>query len=258
MRKEFKNYYGLKRYLTVVAQNNNHEIDFNKYSGLETIYNYLHIHKNKISYNFNFTEWIKLSATNNIGELKRISDVGKTIINKLEDFNKDIICEFGLKAFAISNVEKDMICTYTKPTMTTNIGCYFIYDNNGELVYIGKSNSDLLTRACVSSVQRLLGDFSKIELLEFKTKAETNIFEIYYITKLKPKFNSESNTKDELPFELPDTSVSKKYIDAIEKQVFDSKDSEEFISFSKNAISKGYIVFEKEKGHAYRPIIPLA
>ena len=47
---------------------------------------------------------------------------------------------------------------------------------------------------CVSSVQRLLGDFKKIELIEFNTKAETNIFEIYYISKLKPKFNSESNT----------------------------------------------------------------
>lgn len=197
-----------------------------------------------------------MSATNNIDELKQISDTGKSI-NLTEDFNKDVVSKFGLKAFAISNVEKDMICTYTRPTMSTNIGCYFIYDNDDELVYIGKSTSDLLTRACVSSVQRLLGDFKRIELIEFNTKAETNIFEIYYISKLKPKFNSESNTRDILPFDLPDTSISKKYINAIEKQVFDSKDSPEFIAYSKNSLANGYVVFEKEKGHAYRPIIPL-
>ena len=85
------------------------------------------------------------------------------LFTKKEGFDKDIVSEFGLKAFAISNVEKDMVCTYTRPIMSTNIGCYFIYDNNDELVYIGKSTSDLLTRACVSSVQRLLGDFKKIE-----------------------------------------------------------------------------------------------
>lgn len=256
MRKDFKNYYGLKRYLTVVAQNNNHNINFDEYEGLEIIYRYLFFHKDKISYNFSFTEWIKLSVNNNIDEFERISNVGKSL-DLSATFNKDIICEFGLKAFSISNVEKDMICTYTRPTMSTNIGCYFIYDNNDELVYIGKSNSDLLTRACVSCVQRLLGDFSKIELLEFNTKAETNIFEIYYITKFKPKFNSESNTKDVLPFELPNTYISQKFVTTIDKKAFDSKASLEFISYSKNAISNGYIVFEKEKGHAYRPLIPL-
>lgn len=256
MKNKFKNYYGLKRYLSVVAKNNNHDINFDNYSGLEFIYNYLNLHRDKISYNFNFSEWIKLSATNDINELKRISEIGLSI-NDSNKFNEDIIYKFGLKAFAISNVDKDTICTYTRPTMSTNIGCYFIYDNDGILVYIGKSTSDLLTRACVSALQRVLGDFSKIELLEFNTKAETNIFEIYYISKLKPKFNSESNTKDILPFDLPDTSISRKCISSIEKKVFDSKGSPEFISYSKESSDCGYIVFEKSKGHAYRPIIPL-
>ena len=256
MKNKFKNYYGLKRYLSVVAKNNNHDINFDNYSGLESIYNYLNLHRDKVSYNFNFSEWIKLSAINDINELQRISGIGLSI-NNPNKFNEDIIYKFGLKAFAISNVDKDTICTYTRPSMSTNIGCYFIYDNNESLVYIGKSTSDLLTRACVSSVQRVLGDFSKIELLEFNTKAETNIFEIYYISKLKPKFNSESNTKDILPFDLPDTSISRKYINSVEKKVFDSKESPEFISYSKEASANGYIVFEKAKGYAYRPIIPL-
>lgn len=257
MRNKFKNFYGLKCYLSVVAQNNNHDINFDNYSGLEHIYNYLNLHNDKVSYNFNFSEWIKLSANNDINELKRISEIGSSI-NDINKFNQDIVYKFGLKAFAISNVDKDMICTYTRPIMSTNIGCYFIYDNDGILVYIGKSTSDLLTRACVSAVQRVLGDFSKIKLIEFNTKAEANIFEIYYISKLKPKFNSESNTKDVLPFDLPDTSNSRKYINSIEKKVFDSKDSPEFTTYSKASSANGYMVFEKAKGHAYRPIIPLA
>ncbi len=257
MRNKFKNYYGLKCYLSVVAKNNNHDIDFDSYSGLESVYNYLNLHHDKVSYNFNFSEWIKLSATNDINELKRISDIGLSI-SDANKFNEDIVYKFGLKTFAISNVDKDTICTYTRPTMSTNIGCYFICDNDEILVYIDKSTSDLLIRACVSAVQRVLGDFSKIELLEFNTKSEANIFEIYYISKLKPKFNSESNTKDILPFDLPDTSISRKYINSIEKKVFDSKDSPEFITYSKASSANGYIVFEKAKGHAYRPIIPLA
>ena len=81
MRNKFKNYYGLKCYLSVVAKNNNHDIDFDNYSGLESIYNYLNLHHDKVSYNFNFSEWIKLSATNDINELKRISKVGLSINN---------------------------------------------------------------------------------------------------------------------------------------------------------------------------------
>ena len=47
MRREFNNYYGLKRYLTVVAQNNNHNINFDIYDGFKTIYDYLHLHKDR-------------------------------------------------------------------------------------------------------------------------------------------------------------------------------------------------------------------
>ena len=75
--------------------------------------------------------------------------------------------------------------------------------------------------------------------------------------KLKKKDLVIYSLPDNLPFDLPDTYISKKYINAVDKKIFDSKYSQEFISYSKNAVSNGYIVFEKEKGHAYRPIIPL-
>lgn len=256
MQDKFKNYYCLKKYLTVVANNNHHNINLDNYDGLENIYNYLIIHRDKISYNFNFSEWIKLIVHNEKNELRRIADIGKSL-SMHNDFDDNLVNNFGLKLFVRSNIDKDMICVYTKPKMTSNIGCYFIYDNSGLLVYIGKSTNDLLTRSCVSANQRVGGNFEHIELKEFNTKSEANIFEIYYISKFKPKYNSESNTKDTLPFEIPDTSISTKYINSIEKKTFDSKYSSEYISYRKNSIENGNILFEIEKGHSYRPVIPL-
>ena len=73
---KFKNYYDLKKYLSVVAYNNNHKINFEDYDGLEIIYSYLMIHKEKIVYNFNFTEWIKLVTNNDVKELKKYLILG--------------------------------------------------------------------------------------------------------------------------------------------------------------------------------------
>lgn len=252
---KFKNYYDLKKYLSVVAYNNNHKINFDDYDGLEIIYSYLMIHKEKIVYNFNFTERIKLVTNNDVKELKNIWywELYRKHA-KIDDF---VINSIGLKLHVRTNIEKDMICTYSRPIMTTNIGCYFIYDNNNELIYIGKSNNDLLLRSCTSANQRISWNFNHIELKEYSTKAETNIFEIYYISKYKPKFNSESNTKDVLPFDLPDTSISTQYINVIDKKIFNSKNSEEYIMYKQYALSNNMIIFEIEKGHSYRPIIPL-
>lgn len=256
MSDKFKNYNLLKGYLKVVAKDNKLIINIDDFSGLENIFVYLLKYRNRIKYNFLFSEWTKLVRQNNIEELKRISDIGN-FISQNNTFDENIINSIGLKICIRTEIESDMICTYTKPVMTTNIGCYFIYDNNGEIVYVGKSTSDLLSRSCASSVERVLGDFSKIELLEFNTKAEASIFEIYYITKLKPKFNSESNTSDNIPFDLPDTSISKKIIMSVDKYKFEDRNSKEYLDYKEKSIKDGFIVFEKVKGYAFRPIIPL-
>lgn len=175
MSDKFKNYNLLKNYLNVVAKDNKHIINIDDFSGLENIFVYLQNYRNRIKYNFLFSEWTKLVRQNNTEELKRISNIGN-LISQNNTFDENIINSIGLKICIRTEIESDMICTYTKPVMTTNIGCYFIYDNNGEIVYVGKSTSDLLSRSCISSVERVLGDFSKIELLEFNTKAETSIF----------------------------------------------------------------------------------
>ena len=76
------------------------------------------------------------------------------------------------------------ITFYDKPTIPKeeNFGCYFIYDNNNQLAYIGKSNLHLLEHACESARERTNGDFSKIELYPMKTQADTNIYDILYCT----------------------------------------------------------------------------
>ena len=97
------------------------------------------------------------------------------------------------------------IAYYTKPNIPKedNIGCYFIYDNDGELVYVGKSNSNLYERSCTSAQERTKGNFSKIELYSMPTQADTNIYEMYFIAKYNPKFNSDSRCIDNPTFELP-------------------------------------------------------
>ena len=43
-------------------------------------------------------------------------------------------------------------------------GIYFIYDNQGEIAYIGKSSSCAISRSFSSASERKLIDFSKIEI----------------------------------------------------------------------------------------------
>lgn len=87
MRNKFKNYYGLKRYLSVVAKNNNHDINFDNYSGLESIYNYLNLHHDKVSYNFIFSEWIKLlvSFAYNLGNIDGLTANGTRSVSQIAD-----------------------------------------------------------------------------------------------------------------------------------------------------------------------------
>ena len=98
------------------------------------------------------------------------------------------------------------IAYYTKPQIAKedNIGCYFIYDNDGEIVYIGKSNSNLYERSCTSAQERTKGNFSKIELYSMPTHADTNIYEMYYIATYNPKYNSDSRCLDKPTFKLPE------------------------------------------------------
>ena len=47
---------------------------------------------------------------------------------------------------------------------------------------------------------------TKIEYAEFKTEADMNVYEIYFINKLKPPLNKDDKARDELSFELKDVA----------------------------------------------------
>ena len=88
-------------------------------------------------------------------------------------------------------------------------GVYFIYDNKGDLVYIGKSSTCLLSRCLQSVKERKALDFSKIEMRESKSRSDVAIYESYYIGIYKPIYNSDLVFDDNPTIKLPELQVSK-------------------------------------------------
>lgn len=86
----------------------------------------------------------------------------------------------------------------TLESLTNVHGLYFLYDENRNLIYIGKSKN--LGSRILNSVKERQGFYLKYKLP--LTKSDTNILELYYISKLKPVLNSESKEVDDTTFEI--------------------------------------------------------
>lgn len=84
-------------------------------------------------------------------------------------------------------------------------GVYRIYNNNNELLYIGKSYN--LASRIPSSMKERRGFAFDYAIIE--NKADTDIYEIYYICKLQPPLNEASNTGDIPTIVLQDIEFSK-------------------------------------------------
>ena len=239
---EFASGKHLTNYLLKIFKNNNVDIPkdyIEDIKDLEYVFNFITNLPNSIRRNIDFSDgyynWIALSQGS---RYKKLSDISKLSNENISKFinNPSIISfdtvfksfELGIKynlsylrtkpdkediyyphSFEIldgkSKIFQWNIAYYTKPNIPKedNIGCYFIYDNSGEIVYIGKSNSNLYERSCTSAQERTKGNFSKIELYSMPTHADTNIYELYFIAKYNPKFNSDSRCIDNPTFELP-------------------------------------------------------
>lgn len=120
-------------------------------------------------------------------------------------------------------------------------GVYFIYNHEGEIVYIGKSSTCLLTRAFQSAKERNSLNFSKIELRECKNKSDVAIYESYYIALHKPKYNNDLIFNDIPSIKLPELEVSKIISRSVENEYVTYRyiyyksrvmDIEEFLSLS--------------------------
>ena len=85
---------------------------------------------------------------------------------------------------------------------------YKIYEDD-TLVYIGRTHQPLQDRLrghfFNKPMHRAINIFrtTKIEFAELPTIADLYLYEIYYINKLKPPFNGNDKTHDELTVELP-------------------------------------------------------
>ena len=84
---------------------------------------------------------------------------------------------------------------------------YYVYrfkDKNDEIIYIGKaktlssrmSGHNHLPMECYDSID-------KIEYIELNNQSEGSMYEIYWINKLSPKYNTEYNKNDSISFKLP-------------------------------------------------------
>lgn len=78
------------------------------------------------------------------------------------------------------------------------------------LVYLGRTKQPLQDRIRGHLFQKPMhrsidiNQVSKIEYAEFKTEADMNIYEIYFINLLKPPLNVDDKTRDEVTVTLPD------------------------------------------------------
>lgn len=95
---------------------------------------------------------------------------------------------------------------------------YKIYYGS-EVVYFGRTHQDLKDRIRAhvfnnskttnSRIKHInINNVSKIEFVECKTEADMFLYEIYYINKLKPKFNTDDKAADNLNVTLPDLTFN--------------------------------------------------
>lgn len=86
---------------------------------------------------------------------------------------------------------------------------YKIYYGN-QVAYLGRTNQPLQNRIRGHLFQKPMHRsidinlVSKVEYALFSTEADMNLYEIYFINKLKPPLNVDDKTRDELTVTLPD------------------------------------------------------
>jgi len=86
------------------------------------------------------------------------------------------------------------------------IGVYFIYDDNDEVIYIGKSSN--LDKRIKTSCEAKKGKY--VRVAEMKNKIDATIYESYYISKLSPKLNKFYSGYNESLLSLPPIKLGDK------------------------------------------------
>lgn len=117
-------------------------------------------------------------------------------------------------------------------------GIYNIY-NNTKLIYTGKTNNFLTRLKTHVSLQPWRNEITHIAIAECKTKVDMDLYEKYYINKLKPKYNKAIVYNETPTF-------------AVEELIFKKFSLKEFFDRNKpktqknNDINKNYEKYKKE------------
>ena len=108
---------------------------------------------------------------------------------------------FEISDFIKQKIEKNVTDGFVRDmeSIKNDSGVYFLYDRKMKLIYVGKSIR--LGERIVSSIGERKAHY--YEYAKTKTKSDTNVYESYYISKLKPKKNVEGKYPDKLTVELP-------------------------------------------------------
>jgi len=110
------------------------------------------------------------------------------------DKEKQMIRLFSLELIKVSKLLKG------------KSGIYKLYDKNKELIYLGKSHN--LSKRIKTSSRKKKAEYFSYTIIE--NKADTNIYEMYYIAKIKPKLNKADKVEDYPSFDLPKLKFTKK------------------------------------------------
>lgn len=109
--------------------------------------------------------------------------------------------EFDIDSF-IKNKIEGSVTQYFRNKMNdlqNRFGIYFLYDKEKKLIYVGKSIN--LGERIISSIDERGACFFEYALTE--TLSDASVYEMYYISLLKPKLNVEGNHFDQLTINLP-------------------------------------------------------
>jgi len=123
---------------------------------------------------------------------------------------------------------------------------YKDYNSNDYIIYLGRTKQTLSSRlrGHFLSTHKFyktidLLHVSKIEYAECQSEADMNIYEIYYICKLKPTFNVDDKARDDLTVTLPELNFIEYKNDKLLNKWKD---------ILKNSPSKP-VYFSKERGY---------
>lgn len=151
-----------------------------------------------------------LEVYNRIRALSELDDKKENtdaIINILKDAEKELgyYKKVGIYDDLSPEVERVHSKEYNEFVPAQSFGIYFLYDVNETIIYIGKSEANLKHRSISSIMQKKA---RMVKYLYPKSKADTRVYELYYINQHKPMYNRDAKTEDELTISLPELEGS--------------------------------------------------